>query len=77
VSKEIGRPPRRADRAHRRQPGARELGYRSYFALKVADYGMTVDDDEAVDDTLATTKPLYDGLHCYRTSWATSVRSRS
>ena len=42
------------------------MGYHSYFALKVADYGMTVDEMmKLLDDTLATTKPLYDGLHCW------------
>ncbi len=45
---------------------AREMGYRSYFALKVADYGMTVDEMmKLLDDAIATTKPLYDGLHCW------------
>jgi len=45
---------------------AREMGYRSYFALKVADYGMTVEEMmKLLDDTLATSKPLFDGLHCW------------
>ena len=42
------------------------MGYHSFFALQVADYGMTVDEMMTLlDDTLATTKPLYDGLHCW------------
>ena len=42
------------------------MGYHSYFALQVADYGMTVDEMmKLLDDTLATTKPLYDELHCW------------
>ena len=42
------------------------MGYRSYFALQVADYGMTVDEMmKLLDDAIATTKPLYDGLHCF------------
>ena len=42
------------------------MGYHSYFALQVADYGMTVDEMmKLLDDAIATTKPLYDGLHCW------------
>jgi peptidyl-dipeptidase A len=41
------------------------MGYHSYFALQVADYGMTVDEMmKLLDDALATTKPLFDQLHC-------------
>jgi peptidyl-dipeptidase A len=68
VSKEIGRPlkPGLIELIKLRNQVARELGYRSFFALKVADYGMTVDEMmKLLDDTLATTKPLYDGLHCW------------
>jgi peptidyl-dipeptidase A len=68
VSKEIGRPlkPGLIELIKLRNQVARELGYHSYFALKVADYGMTVDEMmKLLDDTLATTKPLYDGLHCW------------
>jgi peptidyl-dipeptidase A len=68
VSKEIGRPlrPGLVELVKLRNQVAREMGYRSYFALKVADYGMTVDEMmKLLDDTLATTKPLYDGLHCW------------
>src|SRR3954451_20994353 len=68
VSKEIGRPlkPGLVELVKLRNQLAREMGYRSFFALKVADYGMTVDEMmKLLDDTLATTKPLYDGLHCW------------
>ena len=45
---------------------AREMGYSSFFALQVADYGMTVQEMMALlDGTLAATAPLYDGLHCW------------
>jgi peptidyl-dipeptidase A len=68
VSKEIGRPlrPGLVELVSLRNRVAREMGYHSYFALKVADYGMTVDEMmKLLDDTIATTKPLYDGLHCW------------
>jgi peptidyl-dipeptidase A len=67
ASKEIGRPlrPGLIELVKLRNQVAREMGWKSYFALKVADYGMTVDEMmKLLDDTLATTKPLYDGLHC-------------
>jgi peptidyl-dipeptidase A len=68
ASKEIGKPlkPGLVELVALRNQVAREMGYKSYFALKVADYGMTVDEMmKLLDDTLATTKPLYDGLHCW------------
>ena len=68
VSKEIGRPlkPGLIELVKLRNQVAKEMGYHSYFALQVADYGMTVDEMmKLLDDTLATTKPLYDGLHCW------------
>lgn len=68
VSKEIGRPlkPGLIELIKLRNQVARELGYHSFFALKVADYGMTVDEMmKLLEDTLTTTKPLYDGLHCW------------
>jgi peptidyl-dipeptidase A len=68
VSKEIGRPlkPGLVELVKLRNQVAKEMGYHSFFALKVADYGMTVDEMmKLLDDTLATTKPLYDGLHCW------------
>ena len=68
ASKEIGKPlkPGLVELVGLRNQVAREMGYKSYFALKVADYGMSVDEMMALlDDTLATTKPLFDGLHCW------------
>jgi peptidyl-dipeptidase A len=68
ASKEIGRPlkPGLVELVKLRNQVAKEMGYHSFFALKVADYGMTVDEMmKLLDDTLATTKPLYDGLHCW------------
>jgi peptidyl-dipeptidase A len=68
ASKDIGKPlkPGLGELVGLRNQVAREMGYKSYFALKVADYGMTVDEMmKLLDDTLATTKPLFDGLHCW------------
>jgi peptidyl-dipeptidase A len=68
ASKEIGKAlkPGLVELVGLRNKVAREMGYKSYFALKVADYGMTVDEMmKLLDDTLATTKPLFDGLHCW------------
>jgi peptidyl-dipeptidase A len=68
ASKEIGKPlkPGLVELVGLRNQVAREMGYKSYFALKVADYGMTVDEMmKLLDDTLSTTKPLFDGLHCW------------
>jgi peptidyl-dipeptidase A len=68
AAKAIGKPlkPGLVELIGLRNRVARELGYKSYFALKVADYGMSVDEMmKLLDDTLATTKPLYDGLHCW------------
>lgn len=45
---------------------AREMGYSSFFALQVADYGMTVPEMmELLDRFLADMKPLYEQLHCW------------
>lgn len=45
---------------------ARELGYSSYFALQVADYGMTVPEMMTLlDGVLADTRPAYEQLHAY------------
>ncbi len=68
ASKEIGRPlkPGLVELVKLRNQVAREMGYHSYFALQVADYGMTVDEMmKLLDDALETTKPLYDGLQCF------------
>ncbi len=68
TSKEIGRAlrPGLIELVKLRNKVARELGYRSYFALQVADYGMSVGEMmRLLDDTLAATKPLFDSLHCF------------
>jgi len=68
ASKEIGRAlrPGLVELIKLRNKVARELGYRSYFALQVADYGMSVGEMmKLLDDTLGATKPLFDGLHCF------------
>ncbi|HLK90308.1 MAG TPA: M2 family metallopeptidase [Polyangia bacterium] len=68
ASKEIGRPlkPGLVELVKLRNQVAREMGYHSYFALQVADYGMTVDEMmKLLDDALGTTKPLFDQLHCF------------
>ena len=68
ASKEIGKSiePGLVELVGLRNQVAREMGYKSYFALKVADYDMSVDEMmKLLDDTLATTKPLFDGLHCW------------
>ncbi|HET6148148.1 MAG TPA: M2 family metallopeptidase [Polyangia bacterium] len=68
ASKEIGRPlkPGLVELRELRNQVAKEMGYSSYFALQVADYGMTVDEMmKLLDATLETTRPLYDQLHCW------------
>ncbi len=45
---------------------AREMGYSSYFALEVADYGMTVEELMALMDVLVEElRPLYAELHTW------------
>lgn len=45
---------------------AQEMGYSSFFALEVADYGMTVDELMALMDNLVEQlRPLYSELHTY------------
>jgi len=45
---------------------AREMGYRSYFHLQVAAYGMTVREMMDLNDRLlADVRPLYEQLHCW------------
>jgi peptidyl-dipeptidase A len=68
ASKEIGRPlkPGLIELRGLRNQVAKEMGYSSYFALQVADYGMSVSEMMSLlDATLETTRPLYDGLHCW------------
>jgi peptidyl-dipeptidase A len=68
ASKEIGRPlkPGLVELQALRNQIARAMGYSSFFALQVADYGMTVDEMMALmNATLEAARPLYDGLHCF------------
>jgi len=68
ASKEIGRPlkPGLIELRDLRNQVAKEMGYSSYFALQVADYGMTVPEMMTLlDSTLETTRPLFDQLHCW------------
>ncbi|HWE40659.1 MAG TPA: M2 family metallopeptidase [Isosphaeraceae bacterium] len=52
---------------------ARELGFDSFFALQVADYGMTVPQMIALCDSfVADTRPLYEQLH----TWAKHALAR-
>lgn len=49
-----------------RNATSRELGFSSYFGLKVADYGMSVRELMALMKlVLEQTRPLYEQLHCY------------
>lgn len=51
---------------HLRNQVARELGFSSFFALQVADYGMSVAEMMTLlDTTLKATQPLFAGLHCW------------
>jgi peptidyl-dipeptidase A len=68
ASKEIGRKLKAglAELQGLRNQVAREMGYSSFFALEVADYGMTVPEMTALmDATLAAVAPLFDQLHCF------------
>jgi len=68
ASKEIGRPlkPGLDELQKLRNQVAREMGYSSFFGLQVADYGMTVAEMMALlDQTLQTTRPLFEQLHCF------------
>ena len=68
ASKEIGRPlkPGLVELQKLRNQVARELGYSSFFGLQVADYGMTAGEMMALlDQTLETTRPLFEQLHCF------------
>ncbi|MFN0204926.1 MAG: M2 family metallopeptidase [Planctomycetota bacterium] len=45
---------------------ARELGYESFFALQVADYGMTPPEMmQTIERILTDIQPLYEQLHCW------------
>lgn len=68
VSKTIGTPLRDGLLRLRdlRNQVARELGYDDFFALQVADYGVTVDEMMALcDGFLADVRPIYEQLHAW------------
>jgi peptidyl-dipeptidase A len=68
ASKEIGRKlkPGLAELQGLRNQVARAMGYSSFFALQVADYGLTAAEVMALmDSTLAAVGPLFDQLHCF------------
>jgi peptidyl-dipeptidase A len=68
ASKEIGRKLKAglAELQDLRNQVAREMGFSSFFALQVADYGMSVNEMMALmDGMLAAITPLFDGLHCF------------
>lgn len=68
ASKEIGRKlrPGLVELQSLRNRVARGMGYSSFFAMQVADYGMGVDEMmKLVDDTLDAIAPIYEGLHCF------------
>jgi peptidyl-dipeptidase A len=55
-----------ADLQRLRNRVAREMGYSSFFALEVADYGMTPDEMLALMDSLVVQlRPLYSELHTF------------
>jgi peptidyl-dipeptidase A len=68
LSKTIGKPLREGLLKLRelRNRVARELGYDNFFALQVADYGMTVPEMTALcDGFLQDVRPLYEQLHTW------------
>lgn len=68
ASKEIGRKlrPGLVELQSLRNKVAREMGYSSFFALEVADYGMTTSEMMSlIDGMLTAIAPIYDGLHCF------------
>lgn len=68
ASKEIGRPlkPGLVELQRLRNQVAREMGHSSFFALQVADYGMTVDEMmPLLDGFVKDTRPLFDELHVW------------
>lgn len=68
ASKEIGVPLRAGILELRdlRNATARELGYRDFYALQIADYGMTTDEMMALlDRSIAELRPLFVKLQCW------------
>jgi len=67
-SKEIGRTlrPGLIELRRLRNACAREMGYTSFFDLRVSAYDMSVPELASLADTaMAQTRPLYEHLHCY------------
>lgn len=68
ASKKVGRVLKDglADLQRLRNQAAREMGHDSFFALEVADYGMTVDEMmELMDNLVEELRPLYSEIHTY------------
>ncbi|MFQ5708616.1 MAG: M2 family metallopeptidase [bacterium] len=68
ASKEVGKVLKDglADLQTLRNKVAREMGYSSFFALEVADYGMTVPEMmDLMDQLVEQLRPLYSELHTY------------
>lgn len=68
ASKAIGAPLREGLLRLRtlRNQVAQEMGFSDFFALQVADYGMTVPQMIALTDSiLSEVRPLYEQLHCW------------
>ena len=68
ASKEIGAPLRSGILELRdlRNATSKELGYSDFYALEIADYGMTTPEMmKLLDDSLAELRPLYTQLACY------------
>jgi peptidyl-dipeptidase A len=67
-SKEVGIPLRTGliELQKLRNAVAKEMGFRSFFHLQVADYGMSVAEMRELTDRLnSELKPLYQQLHCW------------
>ena len=68
LSKQVGPPlkPGLVELRRLRNQVAQEMGYDSFFALQVADYGMSVDEMMALMESfVGYLKPLYEQLHCW------------
>ncbi|MDX1952899.1 MAG: M2 family metallopeptidase [Verrucomicrobiota bacterium] len=68
ASREIGIPlrPGLVNLQRLRNRVAQEMGFNSYFAMKVADFGMSVEEMKALTERLFTDiRPLYEQLHCW------------
>ena len=68
LSKEVGPPlkPGLIELRNFRNQVAQEMGYDSFFALQVADYGMSVDEMmQMMEGFVGDLKPLYEQVHCW------------